>query len=151
MGTSPGSGNRHHNNDVHVNHFHDHHYSCSGDHRDHDGAGMLAWLHGAAPSAARRWSWLLAGLVACQILLGCGAWVVSWGLPSGLLPESWRLSEAIQARSAAGAAVVTGHVVLGMLILGGAVVLWLVGGGLTSPVVARVGRSAAGRTEGVFA
>jgi cytochrome c oxidase assembly protein subunit 15 len=114
-------------------------------------AGMLAWLHGAAPSPARRWSWLLAGLVACQILLGCGAWVVSWGLPSGLLPESWRLSEAIQARSAAGAAVVTGHVVLGMLILGGAVVLWLVGGGLTSPAVARVGRTAAGRTEGVFA
>jgi cytochrome c oxidase assembly protein subunit 15 len=92
--------------------------------------GLLAWVNGGTASPARRWSWLLAGLVVCQVLLGCGAWVVSWGLPSGLLPDAWRFSEAIQARSAAGATVVTGHVVLGMLILGGAVVLWLVGGGL---------------------
>ena len=34
-----------------------------------------------------------------------------WGLPSGLLPESWRLAEAIRARSTAGAAVVTGDAV----------------------------------------
>jgi hypothetical protein len=88
--------------------------------------------------------------VVCQIALGCGAWVVSWGLPSGLLPESWRLSEAIQARSAAGAAVVTGHVVLGMLILGGSVVLWLVGGGLRDVPQARSGMRVA-RREGVFA
>jgi cytochrome c oxidase assembly protein subunit 15 len=92
--------------------------------------GLLAWVNGGTASPARRWSWLLAGLVVCQVLLGCGAWVMSWGLPSGLLPDAWRFSEAIQARSAAGATVVTGHVVLGMLILGGAVVLWLVGGGL---------------------
>ena len=114
-------------------------------------AGMLAWVHAAVPSAARRWSWALAGLVVCQIALGCGAWVVSWGLPSGLLPESWRLSEAIQARSTSGAAVVTGHVVLGMLILGGAVVLWLVGGGLRGPVVVGRGRAAARVREGAFA
>lgn len=112
--------------------------------------GMLAWVNGGTASPARRWSWLLAGLVVCQIALGCGAWVVSWGLPSGLLPESWRLSEAIQARSAAGAAVVTGHVVLGMLILGGSVVLWLVGGGLRDVPQARSGMRVA-RREGVFA
>jgi cytochrome c oxidase assembly protein subunit 15 len=113
--------------------------------------GLLAWVNGGAASPARRWSWLLAGLVACQIILGCGAWVVAWGLPSGLLPESWRLSEAIQARSAAGAAVVTGHVVLGMLILGGAVVLWLVSGGLRGASQAGTDGLRAARRAGVFA
>jgi len=112
-------------------------------------AGMLAWVNGAAASAARRWSWLLAGLVVCQIALGCGAWVVSWGLPTGILPESWRFAEAIQARSTSGAAVVTGHVVLGMLILGGSVVLWLVSGGLRDATPA-VGRRTGARNE-VFA
>jgi cytochrome c oxidase assembly protein subunit 15 len=112
--------------------------------------GMLAWVNGGTASPARRWSWLLAGLVVCQVLLGCGAWVVSWGLPSGLLPDAWRFSEAIQARSAAGAAVVTGHVVLGMLILGGAVVLWLVGGGLRAALQTRSGLPAV-RGKEVFA
>jgi cytochrome c oxidase assembly protein subunit 15 len=111
---------------------------------------LLAWVNGGTASPARRWSWLLAGLVVCQIMLGCGAWVVSWGLPSGLLPESWRLSESIQARSAGGAAIVTGHVVLGMLILGGAVVLWLVGGGLRNVPRTRSGLRVARREE-VFA
>jgi cytochrome c oxidase assembly protein subunit 15 len=114
-------------------------------------AGMLAWVNGGTPSAVRRWSWLLAGLVACQIVLGCGAWVVSWGLPSGLLPESWRFAEAIRARSTGGAVVVTGHVVLGMLILGGSVVLWIVGGGLRGPAAVRAGSPAAARTGGAFA
>ena len=114
-------------------------------------AAVLAWAHAGSASPARRWSWLLAGLVACQIGLGCGAWVVSWGLPSGLLPDSWRLAEAIPARSAAGASVVTGHVLLGMLILAGSVVLWIVGGGLRARPAARGrGLAAAGR-EGAFA
>jgi len=113
--------------------------------------GLLAWVNGGTASVARRWSWLLAALVGGQIGLGCAAWVVSWGLPSGLLPESWRLSEAIQARSMTGAAVVTGHVVLGMLILGGAVVLWLVSGGLRDPRPVQSGRVPAARREGAFA
>ena len=113
--------------------------------------GLLAWVNGGTASVARRWSWLLAALVVGQIILGCAAWVVSWGLPSGLLPESWRLSEAIQARSMTGAAVVTGHVVLGMLILGGSVVLWLVSGGLRDARPVRSGRVPAGRREGAFA
>jgi cytochrome c oxidase assembly protein subunit 15 len=114
-------------------------------------AAVLAGVHAGTASPARRWSWLLAGLVVCQIALGCGAWVVSWGLPSGLLPESWRLAEALPARSTAGAVVVTAHVLLGMLILAGSVVLWIVGGGLRERPAARVrGLGAAGR-EGVFA
>ncbi|MFN9367973.1 MAG: COX15/CtaA family protein [Planctomycetia bacterium] len=112
-------------------------------------SALLAWANGDRPSAARRWAWLIAGLVVCQILLGCGAWVVSWGLPSGLLPDAWRLSEALRARSPAAAAVVTGHVVVGMLILGGAVVLWIVGGGLRDATPARIAGSR--RPRGVFA
>lgn len=94
---------------------------------------VLAVVNAAVPSAARRWSWLLAGLVACQILLGFGAWVVSWGLPSGLLPASWQLTEPLRARSATGAIITTGHVLLGMFILGASVVLWIVEGGLRVP------------------
>jgi len=71
----------------------------------------------------RSWSLVMLGLVGCQIALGFGAWVVNWGLPSGLLPESWSFSDPLLARSLWGATVVTGHVVLGMLILGGAVIL----------------------------
>jgi predicted phage tail protein len=67
-------------------------------------------------------------LVGCQLALGVGAWVVNWGLPSGWLPESWRFSDPLVARSLWGATVVTGHVVLGMMILGGAVVLAIVSG-----------------------
>ncbi len=115
-------------------------------------AAVLAAVHAAVPSVARRWSWLIAGLVVCQILLGFGAWVVSWGLPSGLLPASWQLTEPLRARSTTGALVVTGHVLLGMLILGASVVLWIVTGGLraTQPLVgARRNLENAGK--GVFA
>lgn len=114
-------------------------------------AAMLAVVNASVPSMARRWSWLIAGLVVCQILLGFGAWVVSWGLPSGLLPASWQLTEPLRARSTAGAIVVTGHVLLGMLILGASVVLWIVDGGLraTRPPV-EVGRHVPSG-KGVFA
>jgi cytochrome c oxidase assembly protein subunit 15 len=77
----------------------------------------------SAGTTARLWSWLMVIVVICQMALGAGAWVANWGLPSDLLPEAWRLSEPVQARSPWAAAVVTGHVVLGMLILGGSVVL----------------------------
>ena len=110
-------------------------------------SGMLAWMHGRTASPSRRWSWLIATLVICQIGLGFGAWVVSWGLPSGLLPASWQPTEAIQARSATGAGIVTGHVLLGMAILGCSVVLWIVDGGLgESPAAGR-----RPRTERAFA
>ncbi|MFM7034465.1 MAG: COX15/CtaA family protein [Planctomycetia bacterium] len=114
-------------------------------------AGLLAIVNGGMPSPSRRWSWAIAVLVIGQILLGFGAWVVSWGMPSGLLPASWQLSEAIRARSTAGAAVVTGHVLLGMAILAASVVLWIVGGGLrTADAVGRDGRSRP-RAERAFA
>jgi cytochrome c oxidase assembly protein subunit 15 len=114
-------------------------------------AAMLAVVHGGIASPARRWSWLIAGLVVCQILLGLGAWVVSWGLPGGLLPESWQLTEAIRARSTWGAAVVTGHVLLGMAILGAAVAQWIVGGGLTTASGGAANALRGPRTEKVFA
>jgi cytochrome c oxidase assembly protein subunit 15 len=92
-----------------------------------------------AGPAARRWAWLMVAAVLGQMALGFGAWVVSWGLPSGLLPEAWRLSEPLRARSGWSAAVVTGHVVLGMLILGGSVVLAIESGGFGRSLAAAVG------------
>lgn len=90
---------------------------------------------GDRQTAQRRWSFTVAGLVACQVVLGCLAWIVSWGMPLGLLPDS--LVAALPepagvtvARSGFSAAVVTGHVLLGMLILGTSVVLAIVSGGL---------------------
>jgi len=80
-----------------------------------------------------RWSLVILLLVACQMALGAGAWVVNWGLPSGLLPASLTFSDPLLARSFWGATVVTGHVVLGMMILGVSVVLALSAGVLARP------------------
>jgi cytochrome c oxidase assembly protein subunit 15 len=85
--------------------------------------------------AARRWSLAILLLVGLQVALGFGAWIVNWGLPSGWLPASWMFSDPLVARSLWGAAVVTGHVVLGMMILGAGVVLAIVSGVLASPRV----------------
>lgn len=80
------------------------------------------------PSPARWWARALVAVVICQFLLGGGAWVANWGMPSGILPDSWQSADARLARSTWSAWVVTGHVVLGMLILGGSVVLAIVSG-----------------------
>ncbi|NDC64995.1 MAG: hypothetical protein EBZ59_13675, partial [Planctomycetia bacterium] len=81
------------------------------------------------PAAARRWSRVILALVGCQVLLGCTAWLVTYGMPGGWLPDAW--SGPLVARSLRSAVVVTGHAVLGMLILGAAVVLMLVWPGIT--------------------
>lgn len=91
------------------------------------------------PPWARRWARLIAGVVIGQLLLGCGAWVVNYGVPAGWLQDAWTPSTPLVARSVRGALVVTGHTVLGMLILGSAVVLLLVWGG--TPTLARCARS----------
>ena len=88
--------------------------------------------------AARRWAAVIAALVVCQLVLGAGAWVVSWGVPSGLLPASWMPAEPIAARSPRGAAVVTGHVELGMMILGGSVALAIAAGLFAKPAARAV-------------
>jgi cytochrome c oxidase assembly protein subunit 15 len=95
-------------------------------------AVAAAWANATAAAPTRGWSRLIAGLIAAQVLLGCGAWVASWGLPSGLLPADWLPARAVVARSTTGAMIVTGHVLLGMAILGSSVVLWIVGGGLAA-------------------
>lgn len=82
---------------------------------------------------ARRWAAVIAALVACQLALGAGAWAVSWGVPSGLLPDGWMPAEPLAARSPRGAAIVTGHVVLGMMILGGSVALAIAAGLFAKP------------------
>ena len=91
--------------------------------------------------SARLWSRGMLVLVGGQLFLGAGAWVANWGVPADIIPASWQLSEPLRARSVWAAAVVTGHVVLGMLILGGAVVLAIETGGFGR----RAGAAAAGR------
>jgi cytochrome c oxidase assembly protein subunit 15 len=99
------------------------------------GAVAVAALSLAAAVASRSaavgprlWSRAVLVLVCGQLGLGGAAWVAKYGIPSAFLPESWRLSDPIVARSGAGAAIVTGHAVLGMLILGAAVALALASG-----------------------
>ena len=99
---------------------------------------MSAFVVGEEGSpVARRWARGIVALVVIQLLLGGGAWVASWGMPSGLMPEAWQSVEPLRARSVGNALVVTGHVVLGMMILGAAVVLAIEAGA--------VGRAATGR------
>jgi hypothetical protein len=63
-----------------------------------------------------------------------------------MLPESWQFAEPLRARSGWGSAIVTGHVVLGMLILGASVVLALVCGVLERlPLIGRRAVAGAGR------
>jgi cytochrome c oxidase assembly protein subunit 15 len=66
----------------------------------------------------RRWALVLVGLVSLQIVLGFGTWVAKYGVPSAIVPESWRMSEAVVARSGGSALTVTSHAVLGMMIFG---------------------------------
>ncbi len=71
------------------------------------------------------WSTGICVLVACQIILGAAAWLANWGVPDGWLGRifsAW-VTSPVEARSLWNAAVVTGHVVLGMMIFGMAVVL----------------------------
>jgi hypothetical protein len=85
------------------------------------GAVVVLLLAFASATHATTWkSWPVAILVgACvQWLLGLGTWIVSWGLPTGLIPEAWQPDVALRARGGWTAAIVTGHVLLGMLMLG---------------------------------
>ena len=107
-----------------------------------------------APLAARRWSLAIAGLVCCQIALGVGAWFVSWGVPAGWLPAAWLPTEPLAARSTGGAIVITGHVVLGMLILGAAVALAIATGlfaGRATRVALRPRQPQDGQSKGAYA
>lgn len=107
-------------------------------------AVAVAATRAAASRGAWGWSRVILFLVGCQTVLGGGAWVAKYGPPSAFLPEAWRLSAPLVARSGAGALVVTGHAVLGMLILGAAVALVIATGALVRPAVAAAGRGRSG-------
>lgn len=88
---------------------------------------VIAWQPHESRSA-RRWSRVILALVVCQLLLGTGAWIFTWGMPAWL-QEAWATADALQARSPRGALIVTAHVLVGMAILGASVVLALEWGG----------------------
>jgi len=111
----------------------------------------VCYSRSSSVSAVRIWSLSIVLLVACQIMLGFAAWVVNWGLPSDWLPASWTLSDPLVARSVWGATVVTGHVFLGMMILGGSVVLSLATGVLHPGRPDRAGRTDHSGPAGSFA
>ena len=106
----------------------------------------FGWLGNAsaiAPVSQRRWSSGLVVLIVGQLGLGSAAWVVSWGLPLGLLPDAVASalpepSTVLVARSGFSAAIVTGHVLLGMMILAVSVVLCILSGGISRPVLMRL-------------
>ena len=103
----------------------------------------------ATATGSRRWSTALLVCVCAQWALGLGTWVVSWGLPTGMVAEAWRPATPLVARSGWGAAVVTGHVVLGMLILGLSVAVAIGAGALDR--VAGFGRRDVEARRGRFA
>jgi len=104
----------------------------------------VAWQPHESRSA-RRWSFVILAMVIGQLLLGGGAWLFTWGMPAWL-QDAWAPAEAVLARSPRGAAVITGHVILGMMILGAAVVLALEWGGAERlEEIARVGLRGHGR------
>jgi cytochrome c oxidase assembly protein subunit 15 len=92
--------------------------------------GAVSTTAGHRAEAPAAWWWARGVLLAviCQWALGAGTWVVHWGFPGGLVPESWQFADPVLVRSARAAAIVTSHVVLGMLILGATVVLALANG-----------------------
>ena len=104
-------------------------------------SAVLAWRP-YVPAGSRFWATSVAALVLVQSLLGAGAWVANWGVPAvlqGTVAERIAPAGPVVARSLHGSAVVTLHVVTGMAILGGAVVLAIRGGGLSIPLPGRRG------------
>ena len=111
---------------------------------------VIAWQPHES-RVARRWSLAIMAMVMGQLLLGGGAWLFTWGIPSWL-QDAWAPAEAVLARSPRGAAVITGHVILGMMILGAAVVLALEWGGADRlERIARFGRQGLRRPVGTEA
>jgi cytochrome c oxidase assembly protein subunit 15 len=114
------------------------------------GLTVIAWQPHES-RVARRWSLAIMAMVMGQLLLGGGAWLFTWGVPSWL-QDAWAPAEAVLARSPRGAAVITGHVILGMMILGAAVVLALEWGGADRlERIARLGRRGLRRPDGTEA
>ncbi|MBM4021960.1 MAG: hypothetical protein FJ284_06935 [Planctomycetes bacterium] len=97
---------------------------------------------------ARRRAWVVAGLVTVQLLLGVGTWVAKYGVPSAILPDAWRMTEPVVARSGSGAAIITAHAVLGMVILGVGVALAIAAAGSQPAADRSLARAAAGRPLG---
>ncbi|HQU43251.1 MAG TPA: COX15/CtaA family protein [Pirellulales bacterium] len=86
---------------------------------------LRAWREAAANAWLRRPADLLLSLVGVQLALGCGAWVVNYGWPAWLADYAWAANYVVRRESFLQAAVTTGHVATGSLILAVSVVLAL--------------------------
>ncbi len=90
-----------------------------------------AWL--------RRPAHLLLALVALQIALGCGTWIVNYGWPTWLAQYQWAAGYVVRRESFLQATVTTAHVATGSLILAVAVVLalraWRISGAGVAPAL----------------
>jgi heme A synthase len=102
--------------------------------------------------SVQRWTLVVVALVSLQIALGFGTWVAKYGVPSAIVPESWRMSEAVVARSGGSALTVTSHAVLGMIIFGVGVAVAITAAHRCQPAMGHEsGSSALSRHGGVLA
>lgn len=90
---------------------------------------LMLWLRTCREPAAGAWLRrpvnVLVALVGCQLLLGCGAWVVNYGWPAWLADYGWAANYVVRRESFSQAITTTAHVAIGSLILGISVVLAL--------------------------
>ncbi|HEX5447377.1 MAG TPA: cytochrome oxidase assembly protein [Pirellulales bacterium] len=90
---------------------------------------FLTWYRAEREAAGNAWlvrpARGLAGLIAAQLALGAGAWVVNYGWPAWLSSFGWAAGFVVRREGFGQAIVTTGHVAVGSLILATAVVLAL--------------------------
>lgn len=90
----------------------------------HVGSLSLAILRNREAAPWLRWpAWLLVGLVALQLVLGLGTWVVKFGWPSFLADFQFAAGYTVHAQTIWQGWIVSSHVALGSLILAVAVTL----------------------------
>lgn len=86
----------------------------------------LPWrlAHAATLGHAHRLSWLLVGLVFCQIALGLGTWLANYGWPDGLAGRDLAANWLLVSESMAQSLVTTSHQAMGALFVAGAAAVW---------------------------
>jgi heme a synthase len=79
-------------------------------------AAVAVWRSRIAASVNIRLALILCGLVAVQVVLGCGTWIVKYGWPAFLFNSDNSVAFTVQAQSWWQAQITTAHVAVGSLI-----------------------------------